>query len=327
MGNHDQEEALVNALHTAARWYCISVDPSLMPGSGAEAYENPNGEAERPDVEDIDQERLREYFWHEEFIPALLWEIEQATPDSFQSVTDLRSFLREAGRIAADAVWTRWNGPRYWVAWTRECADDVENLRLLAVERERFEARLTAVLSDDLRDVASLPYRRTLSDEEDDEIWDALHARWPDPALWFLGEYELQHYEHRDIEGVHSFWWWRFAENVPLEALRGSLRGAGVRRVWQVGEDHSCEVDVEAFVPEGVENHFTSVGLYWVIYWDHEGRITIAGDLLTRLLHQAWPSWERYVDEDYATDQICPRCGSEMRMTHGFKPYCPTCSR
>lgn len=291
MGNGAEDVHVIAALHAAARWYCISAQPDLMPGSEADYYNHPTEEDEEDQAPTVKREWTRGDFWHDQFMPALLWEIERGVPSDFGSLDQLRAFLANAGRAAASSVWACFTDGHHFVVWTDERADDAENLHLLEVEQQRFEAHIAALVPDDFRDMASLPYRRTLSEEEVGAIWKGLHIRWPDYTLWFLGSFELEHYEHRHVEGVHRFWWSRFAENVPLDAVRSALRDAGIKRVWQIDDEHACEVEVDTFVPEGwvssgEERHFTSDGFDWVIYCDHETRITVAGDLIVDLVRR-----------------------------------------
>jgi hypothetical protein len=313
----------IAALHTTARGYCIATAPWLDPRAAEQRYNNPDDEVD----EGPDGEPTREEYWRQELMSCILPEIERKQPEDFTMLDDLQAFLATVIRDTPYQPWEERDSPNIIWKWSNVPPPDTEDIAVMDRERERFRNYVMRLSLEDLQAVEPLPYRRTLSDEEAAALWHALHVRWPSYALWFLGERELSEYEHRDMDGVFTFWWSRFAEYVPLDVLRETLRQAGARHVWQIGDDSGIprEVEVDAFVPVETEAHFCSAGLDWVMYCDHESQITVAGDLMRHLLNDVWPDWERYVNEGYATDQICPQCGAELRMTHGWKLYCSKC--
>jgi hypothetical protein len=285
------------ALHTAARRYCISLVPWLDPRAGEVDYKNPDAE---PEEVEPGGDVSREEYWREELLPAILQEIERTTPEDFTSLDALRTFLVTAGREAIYVPWEERPSPYSLAKWTSAPQTEPEDLAVLSEVRERFCSYIEGLSLDDLRSVSPLPYRRTLPEEEARSIWEGLRSRWPSPSLWFLTPGDPL-VGQQDMGGVLRFWWARFAQHVPLVALRSALQGAGVHRIWQVGgeDEGPYEVDVSAFVPRGEEAHFTSAGFEWVIYCDHESRIVLAGDSLVTMVLDVWADWAWYEDEGY----------------------------
>jgi hypothetical protein len=285
----------IAALHTAARRYCISIVPWLDPRAREVEYNNPDTE---PEESGPDGALSREEYWRQELLPGILQEIERKTPEDFTSLAELRTFLVTVGREAA-------YGPRdnllspVIATWSSAPQPEGEDLAVMAAGRERFCAYIERLSLDDLLAVPPLPHRRTLSDREAEAIFENLRARWPSPLLWFVALGDT--FEYRHMEGVLRFWWFRFAEHVPLDRLRATLKEASVDRVWQVGDvdEPAYEVVTDAFVPQGEEAHFTSEGLDWVIYCDHDGRIALSGDPLVDMVRDMWADWARYEDEGY----------------------------
>lgn len=299
------------ALHTAARRYCYDRLPALAPASAERVYRDQAARQLWDETEGVTAQ------W--EVIPAILFEIEQVSPEEFPTIEVLRTYLMHIGQTAVreDNIDDREAGEGEDVfdldvieAATDEDLladlfpddeDDTENpedvAQEIAQERLLFCRYVQNLSGEDLRSVQPLFYRRILTEEETHQLRQRVFQRWkisPEEFSWWpiVGE--------TAPSNVLAFNDFEFSEHVPLEALRAVLAEHGARRIYALDEDgnHNYEIDVDAFVPlreSAGEQYYTSEHLAWVIYLSHEDSITIAGEPVLQFVQEVWPDWSEYL--------------------------------
>lgn len=264
------------ALHTAARHYCLDRgaetdiwDPRVLrryapDGHGWPYFGTDGGE--------------------EIVLGAILLDVERMVPADFASVAALRAFLLEVSRTA-EAYPVR---PSHLTRAQLDAAMDTA--------RDAFRAYVAGLSSDDLHQVAPLPYRRVLGLDERERLWRRLGRRWDvsPTAFW----YPLT----SDPPPPHAaaFWYHAFDAAILPERLHALLRQGRVRRVWELrsGSAHNqYELDLaDVRLSQGlIETYWTSAKMDWLIYASHEDSYTIGGEWLLNGVKRAWPEWEQFI--------------------------------
>ena len=267
------------ALHTAARRYCM--ERSRLWSERYAVQRAARGSLPDP------------YYTPEEYavftrynvLDAILVGVERVTPRDYRTVEELRAFLVLAGQTAESD-------------FTRPPNNEIA-ARTMAEERSLFCDYIERLSEPELLGVAPLPYRRSLTPDENTRLWSALDRHWgTGSGYWHpLGAEEMP----PNVIAFQAAW---FDEEVPTEVLRGLLAGRGVQRLWELRE-HGPEYEIELALFEpyynGAEGYWTAGQMDWLIYASHESSITVAGDWLIESLKASWPNWHQrlYTGWDY----------------------------
>lgn len=262
----------IEALHTAARSYCIDRDAEI------EIY----------DVRLLKSGRLGPVFVTDAVesivLGAIQLAVEGVVPNDFSSVADLRAFLLTTARTV-DA---------YPIRPQRLTPEEARSRQNAA--REAFRQFIEGLSADALPAVEPLPYRRVLSLRECDRLWIRLKRRWDAPkptAFW----YPL-------IEGppppyTQAFHERPFNAAIPPQRLQAILAHHRIRRVYRLhtGGHQHFEMDVSLLFPWGIggEPYWTSEKMDWLLYLSHENSLTVAGEWFLNAVKAAWPTCEQYL--------------------------------
>lgn len=224
---------------------------------------------------------------------AIQAQVERLTPDSIKDVEELRGLLIRACDVAEDPL----------------RAEFTNDLALIAIREEASDFRdyIQVLGTSGLTGLAPLPYRRVLSEEESEYLWNQLKQTWAvGDGYWFpLREGPLP----RNVITFHVDYLSRMS---GAQVLRESLRDRGILQVFQLNElkstDPEYEMEVSILDPRyagGGEQYTTSPPFDWVAYASHESSITIAGDWLTAIFKGRWPDWsQRGYRGPYSTDDM-----------------------
>lgn len=279
------------ALHTAARRYCMERETAIWREIEAEAAR----ERHLPStalLQALETSRRLGGRW--DVIQGILRRIEGVTSGTFVSVDTLRAYLTESGRTASLEEDTRRlkeaAGQRVVKEELSEEAERAGN-----DERARFCAYIENMQPEVLRDVRPLPHHRLLGEREAARLWRRLQRKWQIPSQgywWPLGSQEVP------PPHVLAFNDWEFHKHVPLSLLRGWLGEARAKSILlfdndNPGEDY--EMDLELFASGGGERYWTSPKMDWVIYYSHENSVTIGGEWLLNLVKRVLPEWEEHL--------------------------------
>jgi hypothetical protein len=202
-------------------------------------------------------------------------EIERLRVDSSLSVSEVRKFLIGASTKAEAELQT-----------------ELKNSLARAViheEAEDFRIYVEALTPRDLAQVEPLPYRRVLSKEESERLWDGLRRTWRiGNGHWFpLKEGAMP----QNILAFHT----EYFESIDGQhILRNALERHGVSSVFLLHEfgDPEYEVALGIFEPgygDGGEQHSTSVHADWIVYASHESSITVGGEWLIDVFRSLHP--------------------------------------
>lgn len=207
--------------------------------------------------------------------------VEGLVPDSSRDLEELRSQLVEASAVAEARILEEFTNAIAIEALREEVAD--------------FSAYIKALGDHDLSDIAALPYRRVLTEEESKRLWNTLKRIWDiGNGYWFpLREGPIP----ADVLAFHVDY---FVIMGGSELLRDLLRNHGVSRVFQLAEstltNADYEIELSILEPRytfGDENYCTSDPFDWVVYASHESSITICGDWLIKLFKERCPDWSQ----------------------------------
>ncbi len=207
---------------------------------------------------------------------AILFEIERYRPEEFATFDEAKRFF---SLVAAEAE----------NIFTRPPKGNLEQ-KAMGEERETLSKFIDELTEDDLSSVEPLFYRRVLSAEERDSIWEKLRSRWEINGYW----YPLAIHKPNDVEAFQDAY---FEKEVGAEKLQTVLRSRGVEMVWEMREDdNNYELELSAFEPyySGAEGFWCDSSFDWIIYASHESSITIGGWLLPEI-QQAWFNWKERV--------------------------------
>jgi hypothetical protein len=266
---------LAQAMHTAARRYCIdqfaywSNRYSAMSRQGTDRIETDDGWEYTPEALGI--------FPRYNVLRAIGVEIERLNPERLEDFVEARELLLAAGITADDE-------------FTRNPIDHIAANTALD-EREAFCRFIRNVSEVELGAIEPLPYRRVLSTEESDQIWSRLRQAWRiSEGYWYpLAEGSLSN--------IAAFQDKPFYKAVSPDLLRRILKAHKIERLWELRESGAeYEQDTSLFQPyyNGTEGYWSSDESDWIIYVSHESSVTIGGWLLDDIKAR-WPSWEKNV--------------------------------
>jgi hypothetical protein len=275
----------VEALHAAARRYCADRAAlwsrryaDLREG---EARERRRSDEPEPTTYTYSREALAT-FPRYNVLYAIQAAVEAFTPDDFATLGEARELLAAAGE-SAESVFTR--PPNGEIE--RQAMDE---------ERTLFSDYMRGVSEDELTHVESLPFRRALSREESERLWNDLKTQWGVEGYWYPLDRPLTAEPPANAVafGADPF----FGADVQSR-LRIVLADLGVSRLWELRElqtDGNFELDLELFAPvyTGLEGYWTDDSLGWLVYASHEDSVTVAGAQLLPAFQQAFPKWQAW---------------------------------
>jgi len=264
----------IEALHTAARRYCIEQAKFW--------YERYASSRVDPDTE-----AARVLFPRYLVLQEILVEVERLPPHTFGSLDEAQEWLLLAGEAAQG----RSTSGKPMAQGAAGAA--------IREERQRFGAFVHRFVAAEQWDVEPLPYRRTLSDAESCALWDRLKARWGVTGAWYpiTGE--------PPPPNSITFRADAFDDTFGTERLQRLLLELGVKRAFALsegaGSEPEQEIDIALLDPRytGLEGYWSAPGLDWLIYASHENSLTVAGAELIAALKAAWPEWHRHLYKDW----------------------------
>lgn len=275
------------ALHTAARHYCLD----HYPGLNQEVRERDQIRILR-ELHHRAQPSPREepHFWEEatSILEDVLTRIERAAPYDFATVDDLRAFLLDAATLTAHEM----------VAEREKWSLDEDDERAMLEQLELYRTHVGSLSPAALKTVKRLPSRRPLTQEDADAVWQRLEDVWgaAPTRYWYPMLPPGVFAERPDVVAFDEL---AFLERVGWKNLRRLLADHGIRRVFQLvqgNQGDQCEMDVtllEVREVDGREAYWTSEGMDWLLYVSHEQSLTVAGEWLLGEVKRVWPSWER----------------------------------
>ena len=208
---------------------------------------------------------------------AILVEVERHRPADFTSLEEAKRVLMAVAANAQSIFTQPPNG----------------NLEQQAMneEREALNNFIATIKENDLSSVEPLFYRRVLTAEEGDIIWDTLRTNWDiSNGYW----YPLANRKREDIEAFQDTY---FEKEVGPEKLRTIFRTHGIGTLWEMREDGiNHELEISVFEPyyDGNEGYWCDSSFEWIVYASHESSITVGGWLLPEL-KSVWANWEQRV--------------------------------
>ncbi|HTZ31715.1 MAG TPA: hypothetical protein VMH31_04615 [Methylomirabilota bacterium] len=202
-------------------------------------------------------------------------EIERLRVDPGMSLTEVRKFLIAAS-VKAEAQ------------FQNELKNKVAQV-VIHEEAEDFRIYIEALTLRDLMQVEPLPYRRVLSKDESEQLWDGLRRAWSiGDNYWFpLKKGAMP----QNILAFHTDY---FESIDGQHILRDALERRGVSAVFLLHEfgDPEYEVALGIFEPgyrDGGEQYSTSVHADWIVYASHESSITVGGGWLIDAFRRLHP--------------------------------------
>jgi hypothetical protein len=266
---------LAQALHTAARRYCVdqvaywSNRYSELGRQGKDRVDTDDGWTYTPEA--------LATFPRYNVLNAIRVELERLDPEKLVELPLTRELVLLAGATAEDD-------------FTRKPLGAID-AAAISDGREAFCQFVVSLSAADLGTIESLPYRRVLSDDEAEPIWSRLRQAWHiAEGYWYpLAECSLS--------TIVAFQDRAFHEAMPPELLRTILKAHGIERVWELREyGPGCEQDVSSFEPyyNGAEGYWSSSECDWIMYASHESSMTVGGWLL-REIQAIWPDWRAKV--------------------------------
>jgi hypothetical protein len=279
------------ALHTAARRYCqerfsewIRVYKELQLKEGWQV------EKRFKSGWDYSDEAYRT-FPRYRIAKGIEIEIERLIPSSFRSFSEAKVALVAAAEKAYESLQSELK---------RSLARDA-----LREEIQDFRTYLQVLNPEDLRETEPLPYRRVLSEDESNRLWEELKRTWGVAGGdWFpLKDGPMP----SNMLAFHT----DYFERIGGAALiRKGLREQGVSTVFLLQEldvDPEYEIALDIFSPyaAGGAQYSTSNQAHWLIYASHESSVTICGDWLIDRFVQSHPECiERTYQGPYSTSDL-----------------------
>ena len=178
-------------------------------------------------------------------------------------------------------------------------------VRVIQQERELFCAHINALGANTLANVAPLPFRRTLREDESRVLWQRVNERWgAGGSFWF----PLVQFDEMPSD-LLAFRLENLLTEIGIPRLRELLASHGVRRLYELnvegfrlhlgtparhGMQPEFELDLSLFEPRGQgERYWADDEIEWLIYLSHENTVTFAGEGLITSLKNLWPTWEK----------------------------------
>ncbi len=266
---------LAQALHTAARRYCI--DQFAF-------WSNRYSELDRQGKNRLDTDDGWEYtaealatFPRYNVLKAIRVEIERLDAEQLEDFAETQEILLLAGATGDDE-------------FTRKPIGQIDAFAT-ADEREAFCRFVRGLSEGDLEAIEPLPYQRVLAADEAKQLWSRLRQRWQiTEGYWYpLAVCPLS--------TIAAFQDRPFYEAVPPESVERILRARRIERVWELRESGpEYELDVSSCQPyyNGAEGYWSSGNLDWIVYASHESSVTVGGWLLDEV-KAIWPSWREKI--------------------------------
>ncbi|MDQ3062895.1 MAG: hypothetical protein M3R14_08560 [Acidobacteriota bacterium] len=208
---------------------------------------------------------------------AILVKVERYRPEDFPTLDEAKRFFR----LVATETQSESTEPH----------DNKIERKAIDEERDAFCKFIEQLNKEDLSSVKPLFYRRVLSEEESNSIWEKLSLRWGIPEHYW---YPLTIQKPENIEAFQDAY---FDKEVSAEKLQEILRGRGVEKVWEIREyGANYELELSVFEPcyNGAEGYWCDENFDWIIYASHESSITIGGWLLSEI-QAIWLNWKERI--------------------------------
>lgn len=221
-------------------------------------------------------------------------EIEKLISESARDLAEMRGWLIAACASAENRLLAEFALPTARKAINEEAAD--------------FRAYVCVLQDSDLAEIPPLPYRRVLTEQESQGLWNKLKDVWDiGDGYWFpLREGQIP-------QNVLTFHMDYFRRMKGSELVREALETRGISRVFQLCElksssDPEYEIELSVFEPRyanGGEQYSTSESADWIVYASHESSITLGGDWLINIVKKRWPDWnQRAYGGPYSTNDM-----------------------
>ncbi len=281
------------ALHTAARRYCQErFSDWLHSYNELQAKEEYQVENLFKPGWDYSEEAYK-IFPRYRLDGAIQVEVERLTPNSYTSLEELRVQLLRACDPALVRLRAELSEPIAQEALREEANDYREYIQVLN--------------EPDLTNIAPLPFRRVITEQESKKLWGQLKEVWDIGGdYWFpLRKGHLPPH----VITFHSDY---FGKMGGAQLLREALEMRGITRIYQLQEfgspEPEYEIELSILKPaysNGGEQYSTSDRTDWVVYASHESSITVCGEWLTDVFKQKWPEWgQRAYGGPYSTDDL-----------------------
>ncbi|HEX8564624.1 MAG TPA: hypothetical protein VF648_03075 [Pyrinomonadaceae bacterium] len=261
----------INNLHTAIRRYCIDHYSYWM-----EKYSELAATGKNRSGNGYTDEALS-MFPRYMLLNSILVEIERYRPEEFDTVDEAKRFFH----IVVAETQSESTQP-HERSIERKAIDE---------ERDAICKFIGGLTNEDLARVEPLFYRRVLSDEESNFIWERLRSRWEITEHYW---YPLTLHKRDDIEAFQDTY---FEKEFGSKKLQKILRNRGVEKVFEIREyGASYELELSVFEPyyNGAEGYWCDSKNDWIIYASHESSITIGGWLLSEV-QALWSNWKERV--------------------------------
>jgi hypothetical protein len=207
-------------------------------------------------------------------LSAILHEIEKLDADNLPAYDQLSDLLISAGERAVDDF--------------IRSPSNLISANAIAEEKEKFAMYISSLSEDSIEYFDPLPYRRSLSDLEVENLWQKIDKRWGTKSVsdW----YPLV---NKTEPSLHAFKYAEFTKKFSDKTVRKIIRSLGNHRLYELREFGDCDyfISLDLWEPcygTGGEGFWVSEGLNWILYASHEGTITVGGLLKDELL-KLWP--------------------------------------
>lgn len=260
---------LTEALITAARRYCKEHHARW-----ANRYAKERTGANDPSYSysDLDYNLFPRY----QVLAAILGEIEKQVGRPFPTLDACRETLSHAG-LTARSLFTEMDNPIAIAA--------------MQEEREHFIQYLQSLTPEALAQVAPLPYRRRLNEEESSLVRQQLLERW--------------HYD--------GGYWAPLTANIPSNTLfvaqaaltaadRSAIRDYickhAAPHLLEITEDYAdAEITCNELDTDCYETVYCDENYNWLLYGSHESTLTFAGDALLVFVRQLFAGREQLLNQ------------------------------
>jgi hypothetical protein len=167
-----------------------------------------------------------------------------------------------------------------------------------AEERAAYRRFVAEVSEDQLREVAELPYRRRLAEEEQRKLFHRFVDVW---GNWYGGSVDGKNLPANVTLHVAAM-------DAPeaYEKLRQILRDRGIERIFELREGgcgREIARPIAEFLYTGAEGFWTAGEMDWMVYASHESSITFGGEWLIEAMRKAIPEFERWIYKGWDESQ------------------------
>jgi hypothetical protein len=210
-------------------------------------------------------------------LEAVLVEVESYRPEDFPTLDEAKRFFC---LVATETQ-----------SESKQSPENKVESKAINEERNAFCKFIEQLTEQDLSSVEPLFYRRVLSENESNSIWEKLSSRW-EIAKWYWFPLTIE--KPDNVEGFQDAY---FEKEVGAEKLQAILRKHGVEKIFEIREyGANYELELSAFEPyySGSEGFWCDEKFDWIIYASHESSITIGGWLLPEI-KIVWLNWEERI--------------------------------